>query len=99
MFTMILGGIAGAAMGLLQGFMQKKQADRQYKLAQQQFDMQRQQYEKEEQERNKMRQKEVDLDGLVAQSTEEGLGKTNLTGPRGARVITPLNKKNSLLGV
>lgn len=95
----IIGGVLGAALGLYQGYVQKRANDRQYKLAQQQYEMAKKQAQEEEQARNKANQKEVDIEGLLNDNTAVNLGETNLTGARGLkRNLNPLNKKITLLG-
>lgn len=99
MISSIIGGVLGAALGLYQGYVQKKANDRQYKLAQQQFEMAKKQAQEEEQARNKADQKEVDVEGLLSDYSNANLSETQLTGARGLeRKNNPLNKKNLLLG-
>ncbi len=97
-FSSIIGGILGSVAGIFQGFLQKRQNDRQYKLAKQQFALAQQTAQEEEQARNKANQKQVDIEGLLEQNTSTDTG-TILSGNKGAdRVKNPLNKKNDLLG-
>lgn len=96
----IIGGVLGAALGLYQGYQQKRANDRQLRLAQQQFELAKRQAAEEEQARNKADQKEVDVEGLLSESTATGLPATQLTGAKGLKpvVANPLAKKKNLLG-
>ena len=96
-FSSIIGGILGSVAGIFQGFLQKRQNDRQYKLAKQQFALAQQTAQEEEQARNKANQKQVDIEGLLEQNTSTDTG-TILSGNSADRVKNPLNKKNDLLG-
>lgn len=94
----IIGGIVGAVVGIYNGYVQKRAADRQYSLAQQQYEMAKKQAELEEQERNKANQKEVDIEGLLSDSTE-ALPSDNLTRGKLKPInANPLNKQSALLG-
>lgn len=98
MFQMIMGGIVGSALGLLNGYQQKRALDRQNQLAQQQLELQQRQFELEQQERNKQNQKEVNTDSILEESTDYGPGKTILTSALRRQVTNPLNKKKQMLG-
>ena len=100
MGSSVFGAITGGLFGLLDGYEQKRQQDREERLAREQAEAAKRAQQNEEQARKKAEQNGPDISGILDANTNEGLGSTSLTGAQGAAVDpNRLGKGNSLLGV
>lgn len=99
MGSSVFGAITGGLFGLLDGYEQKRQQDREERLAREQAEAAKRAQQNEEQARKKAEQNGPDISGILEANTQQGLGSTSLTGAQGAAVDpTRLGKGNTLLG-
>jgi hypothetical protein len=99
MGSSVFGAITGGLFGLLDGYEQKRQQDREERLAREQAEAAKRAQQNEEQARKKAEQNGPDISGILDANTNAGLGSTSLTGAQGAAVDpNRLGKGNSLLG-
>lgn len=101
MTAAVIGGtLIGALTSGMSAYEQKRAGDRQTSAAKEQLAQQQVLAQEEDQARNKANRKQVDLDGLLADSTiDNGLGSTLLTKGNAAP-LNPgaLGTGSSLLG-
>lgn len=90
---------AVAASAGVNAYTAKREGDRQEHAARQQLEQQERMFQEEDQARNKANRKQANIEGILGDSTIEGLGDTALTGSIGAPIDpNKLGKGSSLLG-